>query len=429
MLVIEMDVDTDGDGLLDSWETDGLDIDDDGTVDLDLSALGADPKHKDLFVEVDRMAGVPFSEDALDMVRTAFANAPVGNPDELNGIDLHIQVDDTVPFRETIDDRFVDFNNIKIQYWGTAAERTHPTNADNILDAKKRAFRYCLFANRFDCGAAGLGEMRGNDFAVALGGLHPNLQTDHEMAVTFMHELGHNLGLDEGGGDPNLFKPNHVSVMNYGFTEFQEDGTGDLLAPDYSREKMASLDESKLDETVGIVSLKTPDVLTFYGLTDPNGVHQGIQRVLLDTKPIDWNDNLDFTEPNVVMDLTWLYPGDPNYNPRTPGQVLHGHDDWANLELAIGTTGAFADRVIANLEPVPMTVEVRQWLREQVPHIPMLADLNDDRGIDFSDFAAFAGYWREEDCGNCGGADLTDDSSVTHLDLSVLADRWLIGVK
>ena len=50
--------DTDGDGLLDSWETSGLDINGDGTIDLDLPAMGANPLHKDLFVEVDLMDGV-----------------------------------------------------------------------------------------------------------------------------------------------------------------------------------------------------------------------------------------------------------------------------------------------------------------------------------------------------------------------------------
>jgi len=430
MLVIKMDVDTDGDGLLDTWETEGLDINEDGTVDLDLPALGADVDHKDLFVEVDRMVGVPFSRDALDIVRTAFANAPINNPDGLPGIDLHIQVDDTVPFQETIDDGFADLNNIKATYWGTAAERTPSPNRDHVLTAKKRAFRYCLFANKFaPSNAVGLAEMPGNDLSVAFGGIPAAERTDHEMAVTFMHELGHNLGLNEGGGDAILFKPNHVSVMNYGFTEFQEDSTGDLLSPDYSREVMPSLDESNLDENVGIVSAVTPDVLTFYGLTDPNGVHQGIQRVPLNTQPFDWNNNLDFSETGVALDLNWLYPSDPGYNPPTPGQLLNGHDDWANLELPIGTTGAFADRVVANLEPVPMTVEVRQWLREQVPHIPMLADLNDDRRIDMEDFAAFAAYWQEEDCGDCGNADFTDDDSVTILDLSILAQRWLIGIK
>jgi hypothetical protein len=407
------DADTDGDGLLDSWERKGLDINDDGTIDLDLPGMGADPRHKDLFVEADRMGGVPFSYTALDMVRTAFANAPVANPDGINGIDLHIQVDDLLPRQITIDDGFVDFKTVKGLNWGTNSERTHPTNAENILKARKRAFRYCLFANQFvPSGAIGLAERPGNDFAVALGGLPAGMQTDHELAVVFMHELGHNLGLDEGGGDAILFKPNYVSVMNYGFGEFQEDGTGDLLIPDFSREAMLPLDESNLDETIGIESLKTPDVLSFYGLTDPNGVHLGIFQVLLDSQPWDWNANFDMTETGLAMDLTWLYPNDPNYNPPTPGQILNGFDDWANVQLPIGTTGAFADMVAADLEAAPMTEEVRQWLREQVPHIPVLADINDNRRIDMEDLAIFAAYWQQAQCGECGGADFTKDANV-----------------
>ena len=47
--------DADGDALPDAWEEDGVDIDGDGTVDLDLPAMGADPRHKDIFVEIDHM--------------------------------------------------------------------------------------------------------------------------------------------------------------------------------------------------------------------------------------------------------------------------------------------------------------------------------------------------------------------------------------
>ncbi len=422
------EADTDGDGLPDSWETKGIDINGDGVIDLDLPALGADPRHKDLFVEVDRMAGVPFQRSALDIVRTSFANAPVSNPDGLNGIDLHIQIDEFVPFQEFIDDAFTDFQAIKEDSWGTVLERNHATNAENILKAKKRAFRYCLFANKFPSGSVGRGEMPGNDFVVTMGGLPAAIQTEHELATTFMHELGHNLGLNEGGGDDILFKPNYVSVMNYGFGEFEEDWTGDLLIPDFSREVMLPLDESNLDETIGIVSRRTPDVWSFFGLTDPNGVHQGIERVLLNSQPCDWNGNYDLTEVGVEMDLTWLYPHDPNCNPQTPGQILNGYDDWANLQLAIGTTGAFEDRVVANLEVQPMTVEVRTWLREQVPHRPMLADVTGDRRIDLEDWAAFAAQWRREKCGSCGGADLTGDGNVMLDDLAILAQRWLKGI-
>ena len=47
--------DTDKDDLLDVWETTGMDLDNNGVVELDLKKQGADPMHKDLFVEVDFM--------------------------------------------------------------------------------------------------------------------------------------------------------------------------------------------------------------------------------------------------------------------------------------------------------------------------------------------------------------------------------------
>src|SRR5688572_18708293 len=50
-------LDTDGDSLPDTWETNGYDANGDGVIDVDLPALGADPQHKDLFVEMDYMAG------------------------------------------------------------------------------------------------------------------------------------------------------------------------------------------------------------------------------------------------------------------------------------------------------------------------------------------------------------------------------------
>jgi hypothetical protein len=45
--------DSDQDGLLDHWERDGIDIDQDGTNDLDLAFMGARPGMRDLFVQID----------------------------------------------------------------------------------------------------------------------------------------------------------------------------------------------------------------------------------------------------------------------------------------------------------------------------------------------------------------------------------------
>lgn len=42
----ECEKDTDGDGLCDKWETDGMDVNGDGVIDLDLKKLGANPNTK-----------------------------------------------------------------------------------------------------------------------------------------------------------------------------------------------------------------------------------------------------------------------------------------------------------------------------------------------------------------------------------------------
>jgi len=82
--------DTDGDGLPDVWETQGYDADGDGVIDVDLPAMGADPRRKDLFVEMEYMQGRLPSAAALDRMREVFATAPVSNPDGTSGITLHL---------------------------------------------------------------------------------------------------------------------------------------------------------------------------------------------------------------------------------------------------------------------------------------------------------------------------------------------------
>ena len=55
--------DTDQDGLLDHWEKQGIDMNGDGTVDLNLQALGANYQQRDLFLEVDWSNPRPASAD------------------------------------------------------------------------------------------------------------------------------------------------------------------------------------------------------------------------------------------------------------------------------------------------------------------------------------------------------------------------------
>ncbi|HXR61293.1 MAG TPA: choice-of-anchor L domain-containing protein, partial [Solirubrobacterales bacterium] len=82
--------DSDGDGLTDRWEEEGYDANGDGQVDVDLPAMGADPEHKDLFVQLDAMKGLRMSSAAIAKVTAAFANSPVPNPDDSAGVTLHV---------------------------------------------------------------------------------------------------------------------------------------------------------------------------------------------------------------------------------------------------------------------------------------------------------------------------------------------------
>ncbi|HEX2881851.1 MAG TPA: hypothetical protein VHO25_20135, partial [Polyangiaceae bacterium] len=96
--------DSDDDGLLDRWEQNGIDADCNGVVDIDFQAMRdaigdqrlADWQHKDLFLELDWMAGEgPMSEADVTALKEAFAQAPsyaggTPNPDGESGINLWI---------------------------------------------------------------------------------------------------------------------------------------------------------------------------------------------------------------------------------------------------------------------------------------------------------------------------------------------------
>jgi hypothetical protein len=328
-------IDSDGDGLPDCWETNaggsgigtggGIDFDGDGTRDFTLCAQVningdgttlttecADPKHKDLFVEIDYMQNHKPDPQALSQkssvtsvgvqsVREAFAAAPASNPDGVFGIRLHMQVDEQVTFTPSgggpttshvnlvsltpctgptsfasDQSQVADFDVIKNGNsstnppipgnFGTAADRA---SGPKTLNAKRLAFRYALFAHsqvaaspnpNSGVNSSGCSEVGGDDAIVTLGafatgGTDNNGTTDYQ-AGTFMHEFGHLLGLQHGGDDTLNCKPNYRSVMSYPRQFSGSPITGRRL--DYSRHEdpnlNVALNESSLNECTGIGS-------------------------------------------------------------------------------------------------------------------------------------------------------------------------------
>ena len=330
-LIVTIEKDSDEDGIPDHWEINGIDSDDDGTVDLDLPALGADWEHKDIFVEVDYMHAFRPNQFALDMVIDAFDNAPITNPDMVQGINLHVIIDEEIPYKEVLDS-FNEFYTLKNSYFGTNDERLHK----ETIEAKKKICRYCLSVDKIwpeppNHGVPGISEgLACDDFIVAYGAFSDYLNNIENQAAIFMHELGHALGLGHGGGDDINYKPNYFSIMNYKFQY------NDLLPErplDYSRIELPPIDETNINEAVGIgIAKKT----VWYELSS---VFPGGKWLYSDGDiPIDWNYDNNITS-GIWFDVNnYPYPHDQG---NWPDGLLTGYDDWANLVYRFRGTPLF----------------------------------------------------------------------------------------
>ncbi|MFO0857070.1 MAG: hypothetical protein U0640_06910 [Phycisphaerales bacterium] len=417
--------DTDGDGLLDDWECNGvpyvdslgspqrlvLDVNGDGVSD-------ADRLRKDLFVEVDSLPNQMISPAARNMVTAAFANAPVSNPDGTTGIRLHIEVSDAAlsssPVWTVVPGNTgwaAEFDPLKALNFGTGSVESRR--------AKARAFRYAICADSIDDASLGTAELPGNDFFITLGsmGIVPTVEQE---AGTFMHELGHTLGLKHGGGDHAIGKPNYVSIMNYVLTE-PLSFSSSFWRLDFSREALPTLNETSLSEPLGIASVFSTNFRMPYGVGPTN--NRSIKYTYLNGTAVDWNFNGSSSETGVSQDLNYLGAGAPIAgvgNPSFPQASLHGFDDWSNLRLEIGTTGDFVDYVHQTMPENEMTRAMALWMRE---HLVEQArdcdsiDVNNDTSLfDPQDIEAFLSVYSEGPCipesAACNDIDFNNDTSL-----------------
>ena len=260
--------DQDRDALLDRWETDGIDTNSDGTIDLDLPAMGADPRHKDIFVELDFMPPHRFELAAGDQLSKAFADAPVQNPDGTTGITLHLDngADSVMNPRTGAlwGSRSRQDSILHQNVLGSVSGNVYDWGPFDAIKATKfeesvrgAAFHYGISAHGHHQRISGIArDIPSSDLLVTLGaGCQAQTGADCTLdataqAGTLMHELGHNLGLHHGGDDELLNKPNYLSVMNYNFQLTGLLRTTLTYVLDYSRFAI-SLDERALDETQG----------------------------------------------------------------------------------------------------------------------------------------------------------------------------------
>ncbi len=418
-------VDSDGDGLLDAWETAGyIDVNCNGAFDddgVDLPLPDAHVDAPDLYVELDYLEQPSASctpgpctpctidddcaanpgeqcgdggtcvhthrpkQATIDAVVAAFQR---GLPATKPGIYLHVDAAhasaipeagrQVVSFGTSIvdpSDRALDpacvgpdaadFYDVKDQFFFSGPGG--PTSL--YARVRRRVYHYALFAHYSSCppgptgdanafcsacpsdrggnppqfGATGTSETPGNDVLVSLGaelfdlGLPASVNAE---GGTFMHELGHNLGLGHGvaldgatavpAQNPSR-SPNYLSVMNYNYQTLGVPvasapgvGTASQFRIGYSDVgTCAPLDEDALDETAGAACGASSTYVAYWfpgnfaGTAPGGGNHHASTTT---GSPINWdNDASGVLDTSVAVDL----------NNDTQHQTHRAMNDWA----------------------------------------------------------------------------------------------------
>jgi hypothetical protein len=269
---------------------------------LDLPAMGCNPLRKNVLLEHD------WFDDALEcgahshrptaaalaLATTAFANAPIANPDGSLGITLIHDYGQGGVF--TGGNRVADADGVLVG--NVFAQEFQGYKSAHFAANRSGFFHYVLHPHRYDTnsGSSGYAEIVGDDLIVSLYCLNGDVNVGN----TLMHELGHNLGLRHGGNEDVNYKPNYNSVMNYLYqfpgvdTDCTPPGNGRL---DFSRNQRITLNESSLLEPLGICGAGNP--------------------------PWDWNANGVIDSAAVQADI----------NSDFQQTSFADYDDWANVML------------------------------------------------------------------------------------------------
>jgi hypothetical protein len=296
---------------------------------------------------------VPY-KDALDRVAQVF---------EAHGFVLHLDVGDlfdqgpgldlaqhdrgggnTVPFATSV-------------YFGDKPgfENFYETKAHNMAIERIAMFHYVLFANKgTESWVGGQAERPGNDLYISLGGHQYSLgdqkqanRTLSVQALTFMHELGHNLGLSHGGyskaagddlADEANYKPNYHSVMNY----LNRRGLPTIGVQEGDRYYYAHADKpmsgcSTKGITLDNMTASVNEGLTQINLDYSHGLGADIALAAIDetkglaqpgSRWVDFNCNGE-VDPLYAHDLYTVVEAEVSLD----HPVLRDHDDWGNLDL------------------------------------------------------------------------------------------------
>ncbi|MDE2127515.1 MAG: hypothetical protein KGJ62_13085 [Armatimonadetes bacterium] len=259
---VNPDRDQDNDGLPDAWETGAIKPDG-----LDLKAMGCSPLHADVIVEVQPFANVDQKHLHEDLARAVayYAKLPVKNPDGKPGINLHVIFRKPIPMTEA-----------GKPWWTLADEyQRHRGITHYMVVYHGGGGQSDEMADRGSCG-------------------------DSALWAVFLHEFGHQVGLDHTGFYPVDHCPLYPSLMNYPYS-YQLNGNGNDIG--YSNGALAGfvLNEKHLSEVLPFpidkVRFLAGPPYHYHIKPGPDGK----------TTLIDWNWNGIFGEKNISADINYGY--------------------------------------------------------------------------------------------------------------------------
>jgi len=237
-----------------------------------------------VFVEVDCMDSLAFD--------TTLARPAVVQAFRDHDVHLHVRVDELgLPMAGWPDSAGVRLRKFRRDHLGS------PDDILGVREAKGLVYRYCLFGDTIAAGGkerSGMAPVGGNHFAVTQGierrRAANRIVPWQNQAGVFMHELGHTLNLNHGGGDAINHKPNYISVMNYSWTEPAEYSKG-FWRLRYSSDSLNTLTEEHLVDSVGIGAVGIPKVpIGIISVVGPAGMHEEASWVR-GTGRADWDQS------------------------------------------------------------------------------------------------------------------------------------------
>jgi hypothetical protein len=315
--------DSDLDGLPDKWEMkprkkkNGKRGKPKGPL-RNLVKLGAKPKHRDVFVEIDVASDVDrtavLSCGELDEVVDAFKGAPLMNPDGTTGINLHLDAGIECPSR--------DYTLGGASTFTASQPCASPNDGSNSIAEKRfQVFHQAALVSNL-CAAEGLAGS--TDFIQNANG---------DFGYVFMHELGHVFGLDHG----NL---NSFSVMSGGV--YGPPGGNNRIL-DFNRYPVEALNEAALSEVNGMQS--TPEgeahLAQFYAryyCPEPDG---GLYTQGTANANVDWscNGRPFYMPPQSAYIESGTVAGDLTGDGDSDDVIPAAPAEWPLLNLANGRIG------------------------------------------------------------------------------------------